>query len=432
MQIHELNRSRRADEGVWDVVKGVGKAAKTAVAQAVSPGAGTTQDFRASSAGILDPKKKLDAVMKNSQMAGLATKYADEWLTDKRSQVSAAPAAAPAPAPAAAPVPAAKLTAQQQADKKAELLGKRGAGKTTATQTGSGFKDYVGGSQNKLITNPDGSTSMKKLQRESTYYNFDYILESIINVNEKAAVATPPVTKPAPTTVNAQGFNYDNVMKMKGMEKYAKPSGGTQPPVQPVGQAQPPAGQTTPGQPPAKQAQPAAGAQSPADPEYIKNFLEFANEKIAMRDSATYKMLGLKDAEGVTELKPELDTAKQAVKDAQGDPAKTKEAVKNYILTAMAALQLVTSQNTVKAASPEAPAYGQQPAAAGAAAAGTAPATGQLTGSSAVALLNKAGLTAQILTTAGQKIQTATGNKKLSTTGDSVIDTMLEGMGYTV
>jgi hypothetical protein len=473
MQIHELNRPRRTDEGFMDVVKGVGGAAKTALAQAVSPGVGTTQDFRASSAGILDPKKKLDAVMKNSQMAGLATKYADEWLKDARSQVSAAPA--PAPAPVAAPAPAAgKLTPQQIAAKKAELQGKRAAGKTTATQTGSGFKDYVGGSQNKLITNPDGSTSMKKLQRESTYYNFDYILESIININEKAAVANQPVTKPAPATVNAQGFNYNNVMKMPGMEKYATPPAGQpkpgqppagqptpgQPPVAqplgqpdtdsqpPAGQAQPPVAQPKPGQPPvaqppagqaqppAGQAQPPAGqAQPPADSEYIKNFLEFANEKVAMRDSATYKMLGLTDAEGVTELKPELDDAKQAVKDAQGDPAKTKEAVKNYILTAMAALQLVTSQNSVKAASPEAPAYGQQPPpAAGTtgAAAGTAPATGQLTGASAVKLLNDAGLTAQILTTAGKKIQAATGNKKLSTSGDSVIDTMLQGMGYTV
>ena len=153
-------------------------------------------------------------------------------------------------------------------------------------------------------------------------------------------------------------------------------------------------------------------------------------------------MLGFTDAEGVTELKPELDDAKQAVKDAQGNPANTKTAVKNYILTAMAALQLVTSENSVKAASPEAPAYGQQPAPAGqpgaaagttGAAAGTAPATGQLTGASAVKLLNDVGLTAQILTTAGQKIQKATGsNKQLSKTGDSVIDTMLQGMGYTV
>ena len=154
MQIHELNRSRRTDEGFMDVIKGVGKAAATGLAQAVSPGAGTTQDFRASSAGILDPKKKLAAVMKNSQMAGQAAKYADEWLTDKRSQVSAAPA--PAPAPAQTPAAATKLTPQQIAAKKKELQGKRAAGKTTATQTGSGFKDYVGGSQNKLITNPDG------------------------------------------------------------------------------------------------------------------------------------------------------------------------------------------------------------------------------------------------------------------------------------
>jgi hypothetical protein len=49
-----------------------------------------------------------------------------------------------------------------------------------------------------------------------------------------------------------------------------------------------------------------------------------------------------------------------------------------------------------------------------------------------VKLLNDAGLTAQILTTAGKKIQGSTGNKKLSTSGDSVIDTMLQGMGYTV
>jgi hypothetical protein len=60
-----------------------------------------------------------------------------------------------------------KLTPQQIAAKKAEIQGKRAAGQTTASQTGSGFKDYVGGSQNKLTTNPDGSTSMKKLQRES-------------------------------------------------------------------------------------------------------------------------------------------------------------------------------------------------------------------------------------------------------------------------
>jgi len=71
------------------------------------------------------------------------------------------------PGAATPPPTGGKLTPQQIAAKKAEIQGKRAAGQTTASQTGSGFKDYVGGSQNKLTTNPDGSTSMKKLQRES-------------------------------------------------------------------------------------------------------------------------------------------------------------------------------------------------------------------------------------------------------------------------
>ena len=68
-----------------------------------------------------------------------------------------------------------KLTPQQIAAKKAEIQGKRAAGQTTASQTGSGFKDYVGGSQNKLTTNPDGSTSMKKLQRESVDFYSSFL-----------------------------------------------------------------------------------------------------------------------------------------------------------------------------------------------------------------------------------------------------------------
>lgn len=98
-------------------------------------------------------------------------------------QMAANPApTAPAPtapasttAPATEPAPTGgKMTAAQQAALKARLQGKRAAGQTTASQTGSGFKDYVGGSQNKIVVNPDGSTSMKKLQRESLefYSNF--------------------------------------------------------------------------------------------------------------------------------------------------------------------------------------------------------------------------------------------------------------------
>jgi hypothetical protein len=98
---------------------------------------------------------------------------------------STAPAAAPGatppagtptpPAPGATPPADGKMTAAQQAALKAKLQGQRQAGKTTATQTGSGFKDYVGGSQNKLVTNPDGSTSMQKLQRESVEFRSNFL-----------------------------------------------------------------------------------------------------------------------------------------------------------------------------------------------------------------------------------------------------------------
>jgi hypothetical protein len=179
---------------------------------------------------------------------------------------------------------------------------------------------------------------------------------------------------------------------------------------------------------------------NPAKAKYLKDFLEFANEKIAMRDPTTYKMIGLTSlytADKKYSLKTELDAAKQEVIKAQGNPADTKKAVTNYILTAMAAAQLMASGNKIAAATPQTPTLGRQtpaPGKAGAAAPTTSPtsATGQITGSGAVALLNTAALTQPVLAKAGQAIQTVTGNKQLSTTGDSVIDTMLEGMGYTV
>ena len=129
-------------------------------------------------------------------------------------------------------------------------------------------------------------------------------------------------------------------------------------------------------------------------------------------------------------LKQQLDAAKKQVISAQGNSEATKEAVKNYILTALAAAQLMISGNKVAAATPQAPALGRQASAAGKTGAGAT--TTPTTGSNAVALITQAGLPAATLAKAGQFIQTATGNKQLSTTGDSVIDTMLEGMGYTV
>jgi hypothetical protein len=508
MQIHELNRPRRTNEGAgWDAIK-------TSVSNAVADATGQDRQANAASAGILDPKQKLAAVMREPQMVKLATQYADEWVKKQAQAVPEAEAVA-APGTYNKKTGAAKL-----------------GGKTMTA-----LSDLPPAVQQQI------QAKQQELEKQTG------------QPNPSTVPTKPAAGTPAPNTINAPGFNYNNVMKMPGMEKYATPATATntsaqtppatgsqvnkakpdnpnikdqtryvqgragsgasgdatkfakfdpatsavanagqginnmvrgsvaaqQPaaPAKATGTAMPlkpfqvPGAGTNPN--PTKPGQPATTTTTPAkttgtamplkpfqvpgagtDPNptkpagykaatatpsaYVTDFLKWANEKVAMRDSATYKMLGLTAAEN-SDLKAELDAARQEVISAQGNPAATKTAVKNYILTALAALQLVSSQNTVKAASPEAPAYGQQPTPAGqsgktgaAASNSTAPtpATGQLTGSNAVALLNKAGLTAQVLGKAGEAIQKNTGNKQLSTSGDSVIDTMLEGMGYTV
>ena len=131
--------------GIGDIMKaidGLDPASKTqlagelekSIASTPAPAATTTPD-------------ELDAVKKN---AGLP----------------ATPAATPAATPTG------KLTQAQQDAKKAELKGKRSAGKTTASQTGSGFKDYVGGSQTKLVgADKTGAPVFKKLNRESVGFS---------------------------------------------------------------------------------------------------------------------------------------------------------------------------------------------------------------------------------------------------------------------
>jgi hypothetical protein len=90
---------------------------------------------------------------------------------------AAAPAATtpPATAPAATTTPpatgTAPLTAQQQAAKKAELLGKRAAGKTTASQTGGGFNQYVQGGGGSTLAGADkqGNPVFKQNVKRETY-----------------------------------------------------------------------------------------------------------------------------------------------------------------------------------------------------------------------------------------------------------------------
>ena len=116
---------------------------------------------------------ELDAVKKNAGLpaAAPAGGTASPAAAAAPAGGTASPAAPAAAAPAAA-APTGKLTQAQQDAKKAELKGKRSAGKTTASQTGSGFKDYVGGSQTKLVgADNTGAPVFKKLNRESVGFS---------------------------------------------------------------------------------------------------------------------------------------------------------------------------------------------------------------------------------------------------------------------
>lgn len=314
MQIHELSRKRRTDEGLGDIAKSVGTALKQAVA-------GPEQNTPSASAGILDPVQKLAAVKKNPDMVRIATQYAKEWTA---SQSKAVP----------------------------ESVTERRVGKKKASRTG-------------ILPQDDISGFSKQAQQQ--------IQQQIQAQQQSASPAAP---------------------------------------AQPAAPAAPVAPAITPGA------------------QYLKDFLAFANEKIAMRDSTTYRMIGLTDVEN-SKLKPQLDAAKQAVVAARGNPIATETAVKNYILTAMAGAQLVASKNKIDNASPKAPAYGGQQAP-------TKLAAGQSNSASQgqpidiQALIKNAGLDATALQKAAAVMQKATQNNKLRATGDDAIDGMLSLMGYTV
>lgn len=84
-------------------------------------------------------------------------------------------AAPPTTRSATAPTLGTKLTPQQVAAKKAELGGRRQAGTSTATQTGSGFKNYTAGSGQRMTgVDAKGAPVFRKIQRENTefYSNF--------------------------------------------------------------------------------------------------------------------------------------------------------------------------------------------------------------------------------------------------------------------
>lgn len=90
-----------------------------------------------------------------------------------RNQMAANPAPTP-PAPTAAP--ADKMNPDQIAAKKAELKGRRAAGTSMAGQTGSGFKDYVAGSGERMTGVDDtGAPVFKKINRESVEFHSRFL-----------------------------------------------------------------------------------------------------------------------------------------------------------------------------------------------------------------------------------------------------------------
>jgi hypothetical protein len=106
--------------------------------------------------------------------AGLAKQKADKAANPAAPDATAAPAAGTAPAPTGTTPPAGgKMTAAQQAALKAKLQGQRQAGKTTATQTGSGFNQYVQGGGGSTMAGADaqGNPVFKQnVQREGVEF----------------------------------------------------------------------------------------------------------------------------------------------------------------------------------------------------------------------------------------------------------------------
>jgi hypothetical protein len=490
MQIHELNRPRRADEGLGDWAKVAGTALKQAAT-------GPEQNTSAASAGILDPKQKLAAVMKEPAMVKLATQYADEWLKDPKSQGQVSAQAAPpntaqsqqsswvgqntnvpavqrkaqaqttqpvqrtAPqAPSQQPVPPGETpeqkrirlqkAAQQNIDKTATPVPTAPVPQTPAdirkakqAQAGQAAQDQMAPFSNLPADQAaTQAANIRKAKQAQAAQN----AQAQMAVKEDATVAAPGTynkktgaAKLGGKTMTALSDLPANVQQqIQAKQQVAAPTKatGTAMPLKPY---QVPGAGTNPNPTtqPAGTTKPQIPATTPNN--YMDDFEAWANQKTAMRDSTTYRTIGLADVKNTTSkenLKAELAAARQAVDTAQGNPTATKEAVKNYILTALAGAQLIASQNKVASASTPAPAAQQSsnPAAAGTAASGT----GQTNAANSAqpidinALLKSAGLDPVALQKAATVMQKATRNNKLSATGDDAIDGMLGLMGYKV
>jgi hypothetical protein len=501
MQIHELSRRRRADEGIMDIARGIGDAVGVTKGQAAS-------------AGILDKDAKLAAVRKNSDMKRVAAEFAAGWNKEAATLAKTAPAAGAAPLPVAEDTDAAPTSAEQDAaDARVaasgaspeEVAKQRAAREQTiaarTSRTAPTVKTADPSVDPRLnpIANPRLNPTANPAINPTANPRLNPTANPAINPTANPAAATTTPTKPGAPP----GFNAANVMKMPGMQPAGKkpaPATPTKPgtppgfnaanvmkmpgmPGQPAtpgaitpGATKPAPATTTPtksGTPPGfnaanvmkmpgmpgqptvpgaakpAPATPAAAATPPAAPataappkntataEYLKKFLAYVNQKTAIRDSTTYQMIGLNQILYQSGLRAELDKAKAEVLKAYEAGQDVTAAATDYILTAMAGAQLISSKNRAgvdqqlpdPVTAPDATTGGAPP---GTTAAAPGAASGSLSKEDVQGLFKLNGVDSAMLTKLGTALQQASGTNTVNRTGNNTIDNMIRALGFKV
>jgi hypothetical protein len=206
---------------------------------------------------------------------------------------------------------------------------------------------------------------------------------------------------------------------------------------------------TVPGAAKPAPATPAAAATPPAAPataappkntataEYLKKFLAYVNQKTAIRDSTTYQMIGLNQILYQSGLRAELDKAKAEVLKAYEAGQDVTAAATDYILTAMAGAQLISSKNRAgvdqqlpdPVTAPDATTGGAPP---GTTAAAPGAASGSLSKEDVQGLFKLNGVDSAMLTKLGTALQQASGTNTVNRTGNNTIDNMIRALGFKV
>ena len=485
MQIHELSRRRRVDEGGWDIARGLGDAI------------GVTKGT-AASAGILDKDAKLAAVRDNSDMQRVAKQLAAGWTAEAAKLAKAAPAAAAAPptrggagafadmanrvAPPAATPPKPGTPPGFNAANVMKMPGMPGQPVTPGAITPPATKPLP-----EAVATPPRFNAANVMQ-----------MPGMQPAGKKPAPTTPPKpgappgfnavnpfkmpgmpgqppipgaitpgaakSAPAPTTPTKPGtppgFNAVNPFKMPGMPGQPPIPGAITPGAAKPGPAAPPAatppirggagafddmtnrlakggaGQPDAETPPAET--PPAG--STEEPYWIK-FLEYVNKKTAIRDASTYQMIGLKQIQDQSGYKNELAAAKAKILQAYKAGQDVTPAATEYILIAMAGAQLISSKNRAgqELEQPEADPNNPDAAAGatgadGAAADGAAPVAGGkiLDIAGVQAVFKDYGVDPAMLSKLGTALQTASGTNAVTKTGNGTVDNMLRALGFKV